>query len=372
MARGGFHHHNRSTSGGAGGGGVSVASSSGHHNSHHQQTLPLGGRTNHSSSEREVSANSTTTAVSGANGLLWNYTTTTSSNNATAAADGNTTLALNTSTTANPSTTTTTRKGDVSQLLSRGYTGRYIGAILVPYGTISALSNDEIERDLLHINAYATAAARYHQIQYVAINRVNQPPNAVPPTTTSAASNGQGEKDGTGGAVSADGTPAGIDGTGGVVSVAVTPPPPPMPMIASTSAATTGGPIASSSPFYPPPPPIHSMAMMLPVRIDPEEEKRAMALRKKIARAEMIREELEQQYDALCKHCAVTVHKLQSFSKHSAGTIRFLQGHVLQQSSLLAIQRARLQMVRDAMATIRVRDEAILEWRQNYAVSNYL
>ena len=71
--------------------------------------------------------------------------------------------------------------------------------------------------------------------------------------------------------------------------------------------ATAGGDHVSAATAVP--------LVSLPVRIDPEEEKRLVNLRKKIARAEVIREEAEQHYVASRAHYVHTVQDLEKTSQ---------------------------------------------------------
>lgn len=163
---------------------------------------------------------------------------------------------------------------DPAVLLARGYTGRYLGAVLD--GSITTLTNEEIDKDLKHIAAYQEAADRFQQVTFAATH-----------------SN-------------------------------------------STSGITED---------------------TFPTRIDPEEEHRAELQRKRIQRAEAVREELEQHYVALRAHFAMTGQQLQQTNRESAKTIDFLQHTVEQTATVLGLQRARLQIVRDCRDALKVRTE---------------
>jgi hypothetical protein len=163
---------------------------------------------------------------------------------------------------------------DPAVLLARGYTARYLGAVLG--GSITPLSSDEIAKDLQHMAAYQEATNRYQQVTY-----------------------------------------------------------------AATHSNSTRG-ITDDT---------------FPVRIDPEQEQRAELQRKRIQRAEAVREELEQHYVALRAHFAMTGQQLQQTTRESVKTIEFLQNTVDQTASILALQRARLQMVRDCREALLARAE---------------
>lgn len=195
---------------------------------------------------------------------------------------------------------------DPAVLLARGYTARYLGAILS--GKISALGPDEIDRDLRHITAYQQAATRYHQLTYAATNRLAIPSTSDPNHTTAA-------------------------------TTAAT-------ATASASAAAAAAVVPDSY-------------AVLPVRIDPDAEKRIRTAAKRIQRAEAVREELEQHYVALRAHYVVTAQELQQRTADLARTVEFLQGAVAPVAVTLGLQRARLQMVRDARAALHRRTSVL-------------
>lgn len=163
---------------------------------------------------------------------------------------------------------------DPAVLLSRGYTARYLGAVL--NNSVTPLTNEEIDKDLKHIAAYQEAADRYQQVTF-----------------------------------------------------------------AATHSNSTSG-ITEET---------------FPIRIDPEQKQRAELQRKRIQRAEAVREELEQHYVALRAHFAMTGQQLQQSQRESIKTIEFLQQTVEQTATVVGLQRARLQMVRDCRDTLQVRTE---------------
>lgn len=166
---------------------------------------------------------------------------------------------------------------DPASILARGYTARYLGAVLK--NTFTGLTQDEIERDLRHMSAYHEAATRYHQLTYASTNRL---------------------------------------------------------------------PLQQTDPQS-------SFPAVLPVTIDPEEEKRAVQQRKRIARAECVREELEQQYVSLRAHYVLTTQQLQHTQQDSTKTLELLQSIVRSTATSLGWQRARLQMGRDILHALQVR-----------------
>ena len=217
------------------------------------------------------------------------------------------------------STAATVLRKDPAALLARGYTARYLGAVLQAYNTknssnnpkipsVTPLSNEEIERDLRHICAYQEAATRYHQLTYAATNHIN----------LNAAAKNIGSQDAQ---HDADGAGSNLDPT-------------------------------TSSQFF--------ATAALPVRIDPEEEKRRLTAQKRIQRAEAVREELEQQYVALRAHYVVTTQELQSISQESEKTIETLQQSVASTATILGYHRAKLQMTRDVAAAFQYRTNMII------------
>jgi len=235
---------------------------------------------------------------------------------------------------------------DPAMLLSRGLSARFVGANVM--NAIAPLSKEEVEKDLRHMNAYYQANVAYAQHHYIFMNRdhesttgVAQPqPGVVLPGTVGAADAAGAAGNG------ADTGAAGPSvGSGAVPGAAV-----------ASSAAPGAGYYGRTDTIMVPP-------MSMPVRIDPEEEKRLQNLRKKIALCETQREILESQYVSLRAHYVATTKELDSAAKHSEGLTVFLQAITKRRSKVLAIQRARLQIARDCMAALQSRLE-ILEQQQ--------
>jgi hypothetical protein len=194
---------------------------------------------------------------------------------------------------------------DPAALLARGYTARYLGAVLQK--RITALTDEEMERDLRHITAYQEAATRYHQLTYAANNRLQITP---------------------------DGEIAVQDG------------------YASQHGHAYGGSASSNAAAL-------SSYTVLPVRIDPEEEKRAVVQARRIQRAEAVREELETHYVALRAHYVVTTQELQQLQSDFERTVDFLQTTVASTAATVGYQRARLEMTRNVRAALQVRTAAL-------------
>lgn len=168
-------------------------------------------------------------------------------------------------------------------VLSRGLSARFIGANVMH--TITALSKDEMEKDLRHMNAYYQANVAYAQQHYIYMNReeLEHYHDAQP----------------------------------------------------------------------------HASPIAMPVRIDPEEEKRLQNLRKKIALCETQREFLESQYVSLRAHYVATTKELAAASKRSEGLVVFLQTLAKRRGQVLACHRARLQIAREVLACLETRLESL-------------
>ncbi|CAJ1953482.1 unnamed protein product [Cylindrotheca closterium] len=95
-------------------------------------------------------------------------------------------------------------------------------------------------------------------------------------------------------------------------------------------------------------PPIIAM----PVRIDPEEEKRLTNLRQKIQQCEAQREIMESQYLSLRAHYVYLSKKLKAYRGTVSGHVKFLQEQVQKRGKLVALQRARLQIAREVLAAL--------------------
>lgn len=181
-------------------------------------------------------------------------------------------------------------------LLSRGLSSRFVGANVMQ--SIAPLTKDEMEKDLRHMNAYYQANVAYAQQHYIFMNREE------------LAAQGQ------------------LPGAGA----------------ASDSRAQNMAMVAP---------------MAMPVRIDPEEEKRLQNLRKKIAICETQREFLESQYVSLRAHYVATTKELAAASKHNEGLVLFLQNVTKRRGRVLALQRARLQIARDVLVCLKTRMEGL-------------
>lgn len=90
----------------------------------------------------------------------------------------------------------------------------------------------------------------------------------------------------------------------------------------------------------------------MPVRIDPEEEKRLANLKQKIQQCEAQREVLESQYLSLRAHYVYLSKKLKAYRGTVTGHVKFLQEQVQKRGRLVALQRVRLQISREVLAAL--------------------
>jgi hypothetical protein len=206
---------------------------------------------------------------------------------------------------------------DPSSLLARGYTARFLGSNLLAIRkpVISALSKEEIEKDLRHITAFVDASTRYHQLTYASTNHLSIQTAAAADSTAITA----------------------VEEAG---------------LVTSSSSSVTNAAAAKSA--------ASNNNIALPVRLDPEEEQRLAETRLKIARAEAVREELEQQYVALRAHYVWTTQNLKTVAEHFDQEIRHWQTILQDKLDLVALQRVRVQMARDVVKALIYRREALL------------
>ena len=216
---------------------------------------------------------------------------------------------------------------DPAMLLSRGLSARFVGANIplitsssssnnssgnnansssVGHPALAPLNKEEMEKDLRLMNAYFQANISYAQQHYMYMNR------GSPAAAAAFANNGM------------------------------------------------GGDEAAYQELMAAQQQQHAAAMVaMPVRIDPEEEKRLSNLRRKIALCETQREFLESQYVSLRAHYVATTKELANASKHNEALVVFLQEVTARRAKVLALQRARLQMARDVAACLQTRLEAV-------------
>jgi hypothetical protein len=95
----------------------------------------------------------------------------------------------------------------------------------------------------------------------------------------------------------------------------------------------------------------------MPVRIDPEEEKRLQNLRQKIHQCEAQREVYEGQYLSLRAHFIYLSKQLKGKREDVTKRITFLQDQVKKRGKLVALQRVRLQILRDTLQCVQYREK---------------
>jgi hypothetical protein len=183
------------------------------------------------------------------------------------------------------------RKADDNILLARGLSARLTGANT----PLTALTQEEMERDLRHMEAFSNACTTYAQQYYI----------------FHCAKDGNNTNDG------GDGSLSNKHGRT----------PHPAPLIA------------------------------MPVRIDPEEEKRLQNLRQKIQQCEAQREVYEGQYLSLRAHYIYLSQQLKGKRDDVNKRISFLQEQVNKRGRLVALQRVRLQILRDTLQCVQYREK---------------
>jgi hypothetical protein len=102
------------------------------------------------------------------------------------------------------------------------------------------------------------------------------------------------------------------------------------------------------------------LTVQLPTRIDPDEEKRLQVLRQKIKKAEILREQAEQEYVAYRAHYVGKQHELVQQTGRSKAQLEWLQAICQQRSVTVGFCRVRLQMTRDVLAASRQRSRVLL------------
>lgn len=184
--------------------------------------------------------------------------------------------------------------------LALGMTARGIGARV----QLSCLTPDEIERDLRHMEAYANACTAYAQQFFIYHNRALVQSGQFGPVAA--------------------------------------------PAVASTEKIVNG---EACEPYR------HTM----PVRIDPEEEKRISLLRKRIAISEAQREVLETEYMSLRAHYVYESQRLRRARHAVDGQLTLLQDLVKRRGAVVALRRVRCAVARDILQTLERRNRASIE-----------
>jgi len=103
------------------------------------------------------------------------------------------------------------------------------------------------------------------------------------------------------------------------------------------------------------PPPGGGITM--PVRIDPEEEKRLSLLRKRVAASEAKREVLETEYLSLRAHYVHESHLLRHARRNTDGQLGLLKELGRRRGEVLALKRVRVEVGREILEVLRWREE---------------
>lgn len=97
----------------------------------------------------------------------------------------------------------------------------------------------------------------------------------------------------------------------------------------------------------------------MPVRIDPEEEKRLSILRSRVAASEAKREILETEYLSLRAHYVHESHKLHRARSVVSGQMKLLKDLVQKRGEVLGLCRARYGIARDILHSLEYRSNAL-------------
>lgn len=182
-----------------------------------------------------------------------------------------------------------------TSLLARGLTSRFIGVRVANH--IKPLASVDIERDIRHMEGYSAACVSYAQQLFAYSNK-----ELV---------------------------------TRGHYGAA-----PPAPGMTFTQPAQNEFGLPN---------------VTMPVKIDPEEEKRISVLRKRVAISEAKREVLETEYVSLRAHYVHESHRLNRSRKFVSGQYELLTELVKRRSKVLALRRVRCAVARDILACLEAR-----------------
>lgn len=183
--------------------------------------------------------------------------------------------------------------------LTQGMTSRCLGARL----PLNALCGEEIEKDLRHMEAYANACTSYAQQFFIYHNRASVQSGHYGPVTA--------------------------------------------PTVVSTEQYVNG---EAYDPFR----------RTMPVRIDPEEDKRISLLRKRIATSEAQREVLETEYMSLRAHYVHESQRLCNARTAVDGQVKVLQDLVKARGTVVALRRVRCAVARDIFKALEYRNKVLV------------
>jgi len=188
-----------------------------------------------------------------------------------------------------------------TSLLARGMTARSVGIRVANH--LKVVSPSEIERDIRHMEAYGAACVSYSQQLFAFSNRE-------------------------------------------LVARGHYGPAPPAPGMTFTQ------PGAGAQNGYAQP------SVTMPVRIDPEEEKRLAILRKRVAASEAKREVLETEYLSLRAHYVHESHKLRRTRSGVTGELKFLRDLLKCRGESLALRRVKCAVAREIVASLEYRAQS--------------
>lgn len=188
-------------------------------------------------------------------------------------------------------------------LLARGMSSRYLSSKVSH--KLTPLPKDAIEKDLRHMDAYRNACNGYNQQLFVFKNQDLVRSGYF-------------------------GTFAPVPGADGEVQ----------PAVASAAPSLT-----SKSSFS------------MPIKIDPEEEKRLSLLRKKIHQSEFEREKLETEYLSLRAHYVHESQLVRKTRAYEMGRWKLLKEVMTRRGKVLGLMRAKIAMGRDIESLLKYRGE---------------
>jgi len=188
-------------------------------------------------------------------------------------------------------------------LLARGMSSRRLSSRISH--RLASLARDDVERDLRHMEAYRNARDGYNQQLFVFENQELVRSGYF-------------------------GTFAPFPGADGDMVR-----PPKTPSSSAAAGVTAVGMASSKSPFS------------MPIKIDPEEEKRLSLLRKKIHQSEFEREKLETEYLSLRAHYVHESQLVRKTRSYELGRWRLLREVMVRRAAVLGWSRARVAIGRD-------------------------
>ena len=234
-------------------------------------------------------------------------------------------------------TNTTLRTPIDIALLARGMTARTIGSRIS--NQIKPLTNSDVEKDLRHMEAYHTACILYAQHYFAFHNRpfvdagVYGP---VPQSMTGVKNNGTGTVTG------AITSPPSQDVTNMNTNA--------MNATATSAVTTTNSSVGN---------PTGAGGITMPIRIDPEEEKRIALLRSRVAVSESKREILETEYLSLRAHYVHESHKLRRAKDGFHGQLQLLKDIVKKRGDVLAMHRVKFAVANEILNCLNYRSDLI-------------